>query len=195
MAETSTKETLGFQTEVSQLLKLMVHSLYSNKEIFLRELISNGSDACDKLRFEALTDPGLFESDPDLRIRIEVDRDARTITVSDNGIGLPDGTSGRLDSYGLLGMRERAASIGATEGAERAFIGDNAPSGQKATAFGLYHMVVGLAALPGAFLFGALWQWWGEPAAFFSAASLGLLSTLALLSLSRNRVRQSDADL
>ena len=88
MAETSTKETLGFQTEVSQLLKLMVHSLYSNKEIFLRELISNGSDACDKLRFEALTDPGLFESDPDLRIRIEVDRDARTITVSDNGIGM-----------------------------------------------------------------------------------------------------------
>jgi len=88
MAETSTKETLGFQTEVSQLLKLMVHSLYSNKEIFLRELISNGSDACDKLRFEALTDPGLFESDPDLRIRIEVDRDARTITISDNGIGM-----------------------------------------------------------------------------------------------------------
>ena len=88
MAETSTKETLGFQTEVSQLLKLMVHSLYSNKEIFLRELISNGSDACDKLRFEALTDPGLFESDPDLQIRIEVDRDARTITISDNGIGM-----------------------------------------------------------------------------------------------------------
>ena len=88
MAETSTKETLGFQTEVSQLLKLMVHSLYSNKEIFLRELISNGSDACDKLRFEALTDPGLFESDPDLRIRIEVDRDARTIAISDNGIGM-----------------------------------------------------------------------------------------------------------
>lgn len=88
MAETSTKETLGFQTEVSQLLKLMVHSLYSNKEIFLRELISNGSDACDKLRFEALTDPALFESDPDLRIRISVDRDARTITISDNGIGM-----------------------------------------------------------------------------------------------------------
>ena len=88
MAEATTKETLGFQTEVSQLLKLMIHSLYSNKEIFLRELISNGSDACDKLRFEALTDPGLFESDTDLRIRISVDRDARTITVSDNGIGM-----------------------------------------------------------------------------------------------------------
>lgn len=88
MDETSTKETLGFQTEVSQLLKLMIHSLYSNKEIFLRELISNGSDACDKLRFEALTDPALFESDPDLRIRILVDPAARTISVSDNGIGM-----------------------------------------------------------------------------------------------------------
>lgn len=88
MAETMTKETLGFQTEVSQLLKLMIHSLYSNKEIFLRELISNGSDACDKLRFEALTDPGLFESDSDLAIRVSVDREARTITVSDNGIGM-----------------------------------------------------------------------------------------------------------
>ncbi|NIO41956.1 MAG: molecular chaperone HtpG [Burkholderiales bacterium] len=88
MAETSTKETLGFQTEVSQLLKLMVHSLYGNKQIFLRELISNGSDACDKLRFEALTDPALFESDPDLMLRIAIDRDARTITLSDNGIGM-----------------------------------------------------------------------------------------------------------
>jgi molecular chaperone HtpG len=88
MAETMTKETLGFQTEVSQLLKLMINSLYSNKEIFLRELISNGSDAGDKLRFEALTDPGLFEADTELKIQISVDRDARTITVSDNGIGM-----------------------------------------------------------------------------------------------------------
>jgi len=88
MAETMTKETLGFQTEVSQLLKLMINSLYSNKEIFLRELISNGSDAGDKLRFEALTDPGLFESDTELKIQISVDRDARTLTVSDNGIGM-----------------------------------------------------------------------------------------------------------
>ncbi len=88
MAETTTKETLGFQTEVSQLLKLMINSLYSNKEIFLRELISNASDAGDKLRFEALTDPGLFESDADLKIRISVDREARTITVADNGIGM-----------------------------------------------------------------------------------------------------------
>jgi molecular chaperone HtpG len=88
MAEAATRETLGFQTEVKQLLQLMIHSLYSNKEIFLRELISNASDACDRLRFEALTDAGLFEDDADLKIRVAFDRAARTITVSDNGIGL-----------------------------------------------------------------------------------------------------------
>jgi molecular chaperone HtpG len=83
-----TKETLGFQAEVTQLLHLMIHSMYSNKEIALRELVSNGSDACDKLRFEALADPALFEQDGDLRIRVSYDRSARTITVSDNGIGM-----------------------------------------------------------------------------------------------------------
>jgi len=88
MAEAATRETLGFQTEVKQLLQLMIHSLYSNKEIFLRELISNASDACDKLRFEALTDAGLFEDDADLKIRISFDRAARTVTISDNGIGM-----------------------------------------------------------------------------------------------------------
>ena len=88
MAEAATKETLGFQTEVKQLLQLMIHSLYSNKEIFLRELISNASDACDKLRFEALTDAGLFEDDADLKIRASFDRAARTVTISDNGIGM-----------------------------------------------------------------------------------------------------------
>ncbi len=82
------KETLGFQAEVQQLLHLMIHSLYSNKEIFLRELISNASDACDKLRFEALTDSALFENDPDLKIRMAFDKEARTITISDNGIGM-----------------------------------------------------------------------------------------------------------
>jgi molecular chaperone HtpG len=82
------KETLGFQTEVKQLLHLMINSLYSNKEIFLRELISNASDACDKLRFEALTDSALFEDDPDLKIRVSHDKDARTITIADNGIGM-----------------------------------------------------------------------------------------------------------
>src|SRR5919106_1407046 len=88
MAETHTRETLGFQAEVRQLLKLMIHSLYSNKEIVLRELISNASDAADKLRFEALTDKALYESDPDLKIRVAFDPKARTITVSDNGIGM-----------------------------------------------------------------------------------------------------------
>ncbi len=88
MTETATRETLGFQAEVKQLLKLMIHSLYSNKEIFLRELVSNASDASDKLRFEALTDKALYETDSDLKIRVAFDAKARTITVSDNGIGM-----------------------------------------------------------------------------------------------------------
>lgn len=83
-----TRETLGFQTEVKQLLDLMIHSLYSNKEIFLRELVSNASDAADKLRFEGLTDPALYETDPDPKIRISFDKAARTITIADNGIGM-----------------------------------------------------------------------------------------------------------
>ena len=82
------KQTLEFQTEVRQLLNLMIHSLYSNKEIYLRELISNASDACDKLRFEALSDEALYEGDSDLKIRVTFDKDSRTITVSDNGIGM-----------------------------------------------------------------------------------------------------------
>lgn len=82
------KETLGFETETKQLLHLMIHSLYSNKEIFLRELISNASDACDKLRFEALGDDALYEGDNDLKIRVAFDKDARTVTVSDNGVGM-----------------------------------------------------------------------------------------------------------
>ncbi|MPZ45412.1 MAG: molecular chaperone HtpG [Betaproteobacteria bacterium] len=86
--DTKTKETLGFQAEVKQLLRLVTHSLYSNKEIFLRELISNASDACDKLRFEALSNKDLYESDPELQIRVSFDKEAGTITVSDNGIGM-----------------------------------------------------------------------------------------------------------
>ncbi|MDN6318153.1 MAG: molecular chaperone HtpG [Marinobacter sp.] len=82
------KETLGFQTEVKQLLQLMIHSLYSNKEIFLRELISNASDAEDKLRFAALKNDGLYEGDSDLQIRLDFDKDAKTITLADNGIGM-----------------------------------------------------------------------------------------------------------
>jgi len=88
MTATSTKETHAFQTEVKQLLDLMIHSLYSNKEIFLRELISNASDAADKLRFEATTDDALFEGDSDLHVFIDIDKEARTITVRDNGIGM-----------------------------------------------------------------------------------------------------------
>src|SRR5262249_50502063 len=88
MDTTTSTETLGFQAEVKQLLHLMVHSLYGNKEIFLRELVSNASDAGDKLRFEALADSALFEQDPDLKIRVAYDKAARTITVSDNGIGM-----------------------------------------------------------------------------------------------------------
>ena len=82
------KETLGFQAEVKQLLHLMIHSLYSNKEIFLRELISNASDAADKLRFEALETPELFENDAELKIRLAFDKEAKTLTISDNGIGM-----------------------------------------------------------------------------------------------------------
>ena len=88
MAVETNQETLGFQTEVKQLLNLMVHSLYSNKEIFLRELISNASDAADKLRFEALRDDSLYEGEAELQIRVEFDKNLKTITVIDNGIGM-----------------------------------------------------------------------------------------------------------
>ena len=90
MTESTTlnRETLGFQAEVKQLLQLMIHSLYSNREIFLRELISNASDACDKLRFEALHNAALIEADSDLKIRVSYDKEARTLTIADNGIGM-----------------------------------------------------------------------------------------------------------
>ena len=88
MSVEAQKETLSFQTEVKQLLQLMIHSLYSNKEIFLRELISNASDACDKLRFEGLSDDALFEGESDLNIHVGFDQEARTITITDNGIGM-----------------------------------------------------------------------------------------------------------
>ena len=88
MSEPAGRETMGFQTEVRQLLQLMIHSLYSNKEIFLRELISNASDAADKLRFEALEAPDLQKDDPELRIRISSDKEAGTLSISDNGIGM-----------------------------------------------------------------------------------------------------------
>ena len=88
MTATANTETRGFETEVNQLLDLMIHSLYSNKEIFLRELISNASDACDRLRFTAISDASLYEEDIELKIKISYDKDNRTITISDNGIGM-----------------------------------------------------------------------------------------------------------
>ncbi len=107
MTATSAPEKLGFQAEVKQLLQLMIHSLYSNREIFLRELISNASDACDKLRFEALNNSSLFESDPDLKIRISYDKAARTLTVSDNGIGMSrDEVIQNLGTIAKSGTRE-----------------------------------------------------------------------------------------
>lgn len=100
-------ETLGFQAEVKQLLHLMIHSLYSNKEIFLRELVSNASDACDKLRFESIDTPALLEGDSELRIRIDFDKDARTITLSDNGIGLSrDEAVANLGTIARSGTKE-----------------------------------------------------------------------------------------
>ena len=123
MAETS-KETLGFQAEVSQLLHLMIHSLYSNKEIFLRELVSNASDAADKLRFEAMTDPALFEDDPEPRIRVGYDREARTITVSDNGIGMS--RQDVVDHIGTIaksGTREFLAQLTADRARDAQLIG------------------------------------------------------------------------
>lgn len=106
-ATSSTSETLGFQAEVKQLLHLMIHSLYSNKEIFLRELVSNASDACDKLRFEAIDQPDLLEGNGELAITVSYDKAARTITISDNGIGLSrDEAVANLGTIARSGTRE-----------------------------------------------------------------------------------------
>ncbi|ADE10947.1 molecular chaperone HtpG [Sideroxydans lithotrophicus] len=104
---TASRETLGFQTEVKQLLHLMIHSLYSNREIFLRELISNASDACDKLRFEALHNDALYENQSDLNIRISFDKEARTLTIADNGIGMSrDEVIANLGTIAKSGTRD-----------------------------------------------------------------------------------------
>ncbi len=106
-AEKDTKETLGFQTEVKQLLHLMIHSLYSNREIFLRELISNASDACDKLRFESLHNAAMMEDGSEFRIRIGYDKEARTLTIADNGIGMNrDEVIANLGTIAKSGTRE-----------------------------------------------------------------------------------------
>ncbi|HWN43542.1 MAG TPA: ATP-binding protein, partial [Thermoanaerobaculia bacterium] len=107
MATTAQAETLQFQAETKQLLDLMIHSLYSNKEIFLRELISNSSDALDRLRFESLTRPELLEGDEKLEIRLETDRENRTLTISDNGIGMSrDEVVANIGTIAKSGTRE-----------------------------------------------------------------------------------------
>jgi molecular chaperone HtpG len=124
MTATATRETLGFQAEVKQLLHLMVHSLYSNKEIFLRELVSNASDAADKLRFEAISNPGLLESDPELKIRVAFDAAARTITVSDNGIGMSrDEVVANIGTIAKSGTREFLAALTGDQAKDARLIG------------------------------------------------------------------------
>ena len=118
------KETLGFQAEVKELLNLMIHSLYSNKEIFLRELISNASDACDKLRFEALNDSALYGDDAELAIRLSFDKAARTITVSDNGIGLSrDEAVEHLGTIAKSGTREFFSALTGDQAKDAHLIG------------------------------------------------------------------------
>jgi molecular chaperone HtpG len=121
---TATKETLGFKAEVKQLLNLMIHSLYSNKEIFLRELISNAADAADKLRFEALSNNALYESDGELRIRISIDKKARTLTVSDNGVGMSrDEVVQNIGTIAKSGTREFFQSLTGEQAKDAKLIG------------------------------------------------------------------------
>ncbi len=123
MAE-SEKQTMGFQAEVKQLLQLMIHSLYSNKEIFLRELISNASDAIDRLRYEALDKPELQEHDPDLKIRISFSPENRTITISDNGIGMSrDEAVAHLGTIAKSGTKEFLARLSSDQKKNDALIG------------------------------------------------------------------------
>jgi molecular chaperone HtpG len=124
MSTTTAKETLGFQAEVKQLLDLMIHSLYSNKEIFLRELISNASDAADKLRFEALSNNALYESDPDLKIHVSFSKVERTITVSDNGVGMSrEEAIHNLGTIAKSGTREFFQSLTGDQAKDARLIG------------------------------------------------------------------------
>ena len=118
------KQTLSFQAEVAQLLKLVTHSLYSNPEIFLRELISNASDACDKLRFEALNNAGLYESDSELKVRVSFDKAAKTLTITDNGIGLSQQEA--IDNLGTIaksGTRDFMAKLSGDQKNDAQLIG------------------------------------------------------------------------
>lgn len=124
MSENSKTETLGFQTEVKQLLQLVTHSLYSNKEVFLRELISNASDAADKLRFEALANAGFYENDPDLKIWIDFDAKEKTITVKDNGIGMNrEEVIANLGTIAKSGTREFLAALSNEQSKDTHLIG------------------------------------------------------------------------
>jgi molecular chaperone HtpG len=121
---TLSKTKLPFQAEVAQLLHLVTHSLYSNKEIFLRELISNASDACDKLRFEAIDQPGLYEEQPTLEVRVSFDKEAKTITIADNGIGLSQQEA--IDHLGTIaksGTREFMSKLSGDQKADAQLIG------------------------------------------------------------------------
>ncbi|MFJ7565490.1 molecular chaperone HtpG [Herminiimonas sp. NPDC097707] len=118
------KQTLGFQAEVKQLLQLMIHSLYSNKEIFLRELISNASDAADKLRFEAIDNSALFENDAELKIKVSFDKEKRTITISDNGIGMTrDDAIEHLGTIAKSGTKEFFSRLSGDQQKDAALIG------------------------------------------------------------------------
>jgi len=124
MADGQHAEKHGFQTEVKQLLHLMIHSLYSNKEIFLRELISNASDAADKLRFKALQNNDLFEGDAELRVRLSADKDARTITISDNGIGMTrDEVMSNLGTIAKSGTKEFFSQLSGDQAKDSQLIG------------------------------------------------------------------------
>ncbi|KXS35382.1 MAG: molecular chaperone HtpG [Idiomarina sp. T82-3] len=124
MAEAAQTEKHGFQTEVKQLLNLMIHSLYSNKEIFLRELVSNASDAADKLRFKALSDNSLYGEDGELRVRIAIDKDNRTLTISDNGIGMTrDEVMTNLGTIAKSGTAEFFGQLSGDEAKDSKLIG------------------------------------------------------------------------
>jgi molecular chaperone HtpG len=119
-----TKQTLSFQAEVAQLLHLVTHSLYSNKEIFLRELISNASDACDKLRFEAINNGGLYENDSELKVKVTFDKDAKTLTITDNGIGLSQQEA--IDNLGTIaksGTKDFVSKLSGDQKADSNLIG------------------------------------------------------------------------
>ncbi len=122
--ETKNKETRGFQSEVKQLLHLMIHSLYSNKEIFLRELISNASDAADKLRFQALSNSELYQGDADLGVKLSFDTDNNTLTVSDNGIGMTrDDVIEHLGTIAKSGTKEFFAKLSEEQSKDSQLIG------------------------------------------------------------------------